>query len=342
MTSGSTKGKKKVAAAKPVKKKAASSLPAPLQTLVRYLYDEAKDALTTRVAAKITAKGIETPLAILTIGQIEKGEAILEDLYTEFKKKKKSASVLETLSGDFYTAIPHRIGRSRKAVNEAVIDTLEEFHQKQETLQLMKDMLQVNGEGGSVLFDSAVDDEYKALGCKIEPLDKKDPKYKEIADYVVKSQVKMSSIKVQNIYTVKRDSEWKQFATKIPNQKLLFHGSNIRNWVGILSRGILLPKIVVSLGVDRTDEGWLGSGIYFGDAACTSACYAAAGKKGTSMIGIARVALGKVKQFHEITYGITKPPAGHHSCHGVRCDDDVFVIYQSNQQRLEYLVEITH
>ena len=44
-------------------------------------------------------------------------------------------------------------------------------------------------------------------------------------------------------------------------ERLLFHGSNIKNWVGILTRGILLPKIVVSLGVDRTDEGWLGSGI---------------------------------------------------------------------------------
>jgi hypothetical protein len=51
----------------------------------------------------------------------------------------------------------------------------------------------------------------------------------------------------------------------------LRRGSRIPNWVGILSRGILLPKIVVSLGVNRTDAGWLGNGIYFGDAICTSA-----------------------------------------------------------------------
>lgn len=353
LTSGAGGKKKKAAAvvAKPVKKKAASSLPAPLQTLVRYLYDEAKDALTTTVAVKITAKGIETPLGILTLGQIAKGEAILDEAYEVFKSKsKKKAADLEKLSGDFFTAIPHRIGRTRKAVNEAIIDTLEEFHQKQETLQLMKDMLQVNGEGGSVLFDSAVDEEYKALGCTITPLDKKQDKYEEIEEYVVKSQVKMNSIKVKGVYALKRDDEWKTFASKISNQKLLFHGSNIRNWVGILTRGILLPKIVVSLGVNRTDEGWLGSGIYFGDAACTSACYAAAGKKGTSMIAVARVALGKVKKYHEITYGISKPPAGYDSCHGVRSDDgvdsefddDELVIYKSNQQRLEYLIEITH
>jgi poly [ADP-ribose] polymerase len=345
-------GKKKKAAVAVVKKKAApkaSALPAALQALIRYLYDEAKDALTTRVAAKITAKGIETPLGVLTLGQIDKGEEILEELFVQFKKKKKDASEMERLSSEFYTAIPHRIGRSRSAVQDAIIDTLEEFHQKQETLQLMKDMLQVNGEGGNVLYDAHVDAEYDALGCKIEALEKKDKTYREIADYVVDSQVKIDSIEVHNVYTLKRDKEWKDFASKITNQKLLFHGSNIRNWVGILSRGILLPKIVVSLGVDRTDEGWLGSGIYFGDASCTSAFYASSGRKGTSFIAIARVALGKVKDFHEITYGITKPPTGHHSCHGVRCtddvdsefDDDEFVIYQGNQQRLEYLVEIT-
>src|SRR5205085_5741460 len=63
-----------------------SSLPAPVQDLVRYLYDEATHALTNSVAAKITAHGIETPLGILTLGQIEKGEEILLELYGQFQK----------------------------------------------------------------------------------------------------------------------------------------------------------------------------------------------------------------------------------------------------------------
>src|SRR5947209_4298771 len=119
-----------------------------IQRLVRYIYDEATNALTSTVAAKITAHGIETPLGVLTVGQIEKGEAILQDLYQVFqdKKAKNRQADLERLSGDFYTAIPHRIGRTRAAVATAVIDSMELFEQKQETLQLMKDMLQVNGE----------------------------------------------------------------------------------------------------------------------------------------------------------------------------------------------------
>ena len=267
----------------------ASKLHAGVQDLVRYLYDEAKGALTTTVAAKITAHGIETPLGILTLGQIEKGEAILTELYDVFQNKKTKArrrdEEMTRLSGEFYTAIPHRIGRTRAAVASAVIDTLEAFEQKQQTLQLMKDMLQVNGEGGSVLFDARIDQEYDALRCRVEWLEPGSSEFKEMADHVVNSQIKSKSIKVKNLYRVRRDEEWEQFTEKLGNQRMMFHGSRIQNWVGILSRGILLPKIVVSMGVHRTDAGWLGHGIYFGDAACTSVYYTTPGRKKTRLHG---------------------------------------------------------
>jgi len=43
---------------------------------------------------------------------------------------------------------------------------------------------------------------------------------------------------VHNVYTVRRPGEWENFSEEIENQRLLFHGSRIQNWVGILSRGI--------------------------------------------------------------------------------------------------------
>jgi len=333
-------------APKPVIK--ASDLSAPIQELVRYIYDEATNALTSSVAAKITANGIETPLGVLTLGQIEKGEKYLMELYDQFQKKKKNRSEMERLTGEFYTAIPHRIGRTRAAVDTAVIDSLEVFEQKQSILQLMKDMLQVNGEGGSVLFNAKIDQEYEALGCQIEAIDRGNPKFGELKEYVEKSQIKTNNVRVQNIYTLKRKGEWDAFTKTIDNQRVLFHGSRIQNWVGILSRGILLPKIVVSLGVNRTDAGWLGNGIYFGDAICTSTFYATPGRRKTKLIGLTRVALGKMMDYTKITYGLAGPPAGYHSCHGVRNTaktpsqfaDDEYVVYQMEQQRLEYLVEV--
>ena len=102
------------------------------------------------------------------------------------------------------------------------------------------------------------------------------------------------------------------------------------------------------MGVHRTDAGWLGHGIYFGDAACTSFAYTTPGKKKTSLMAIARVALGKMKDFTKITYGLAAPPDGYNSCHGVRAKtlrpsefaDDEYVVYDVRQQRLEYLAEV--
>lgn len=323
-----------------------SKLPPGIQALVSYIYAEATNALTSTVSAKITANGIETPLGVLTLGQIQEGDRILAELYELFKRK-QAHDEMARLSGEFFSTIPHRIGRSRAAAQMAVIDTLAEFEAKQETLQLMKDMLRVNGDEANVLFDSQVDQKYKALGCEVGWLEKDSKTFKELSRYVVDSQVKSKRVKVKNVYTLRRGAEHEVFDEGIGNQRLLFHGSRIKNWVGILSRGILLPKIVVSLGVNRTDAGWLGHGIYFGDAACTATFYTSPGQKGTRLLALANVSLGKTKQYRKITYGLNEPPSGFQSCHGVRrkpgvasqFDDDEYVIYKTDQQRLDYLVE---
>lgn len=314
-----------------------------IQEIVSYLYSEATNALTSTVNATITANGIETPLGVLTLGQIDKGQVFLDQIATALSKKKKDQEELTELSGQFYTEIPHRFGRSREQALLAVIDSANKIAEKQDTLQLMRDMLNVNGKT-NVLVNPEIEQKYKALNCEIDLVP--DGHYKEMREYFEKSVVRGGAkVKVKNLWKIKRPEEHDHFTKDVKNHKLLFHGSAAKNWVGILSRGLLLPKIVVTLGVHRTDAGWLGSGIYFGDAACTSAGYAHPGKKNTRFIAIANVALGKMKDYDKITYGLSAPPTGYDSTHGVRGTqfaDNEYVIYQHNQQRLEYLVEATY
>lgn len=52
---------------------AESQLSTQLQTLIKVLYDEASDALKSELLAQVTNKGLETPLGILALKQIEKG-----------------------------------------------------------------------------------------------------------------------------------------------------------------------------------------------------------------------------------------------------------------------------
>ena len=308
----------------------------PIQEIVAYFYSEATNALTTTVNATITANGIETPLGVLTMGQIDKGQEVLDKFAQLFGTKKPSRDKMTDLSGEFYTVIPHRFGRSRANAELAVIDTANKVNEKQDTLQLMRDMLSVNGKT-NVLVNPEIQKKYDALGCTIEQSSTGD--YNRIKSFVEKS----SHAKVSNVWVIKRKDEHEAFTKSIKNNhKELFHGSAPKNWVGILSRGLLLPKIVVSLGVKRTDAGWLGNGIYFGDVASTSLAYAGTGKRGTSFLTVATVAMGKMKPFKKITYGLSKPPDGFDSCHGVsgtEFSDDEFVIYAHEQQKLEFLVE---
>lgn len=71
-----------------------------------------------------------------------------------------------------------------------------------------------------------------------------------------------SKVNVGNIYEVERPPEHKSFNSKVGNNMLLWHGSRISNFVGILSQGLRIapPEAPVS--------GYLfGKGIYLADMA---------------------------------------------------------------------------
>ena len=73
----------------------------------------------------------------------------------------------------------------------------------------MKDMLQVNGDAGgaSVLYDAQVDAQYASLKCDLNWLDPDRPDYKQIASHVIDSQRRGRSIKVHNVFAVRRGEE---------------------------------------------------------------------------------------------------------------------------------------
>jgi poly [ADP-ribose] polymerase len=70
---------------------------------------------------------------------------------------------------------------------------------------------------------------------------------------VQSSCIKGEPIIVDNIFSVNRPAERAAFKTEIIDQRSLFHGSRISNYVGLLSRGVLMPKVVVAMGGKRRD-----------------------------------------------------------------------------------------
>jgi hypothetical protein len=56
----------------------------------------------------------------------------------------------------FYTLIPHRLGRSKAEMAAAIIDTIEKLEEKQELLQLMKDVLKVQRQAWGFALNAVI------------------------------------------------------------------------------------------------------------------------------------------------------------------------------------------
>ena len=122
---------------------------------------------------------------MLTIEQIEKGEDCLSRILEEIKKKSPNKSKLESLSSEFFTMIPHHLGRSQASIKSNIITTEEQYTQKMELMQLMKDLVSVSGtKEGNVLIDPNVEAKYKALGCEIRHIEKSEKEFKDVQTYI--------------------------------------------------------------------------------------------------------------------------------------------------------------
>jgi hypothetical protein len=237
-----------------------------------------------------------------------------------------------------------------------------------------------SGAGSSAPVDAAakaaaqVVSQYEALGCDIQPLDTDGDEHNAVLQYLRRHRTKAdhknftdkasdlvdSAIgsagkppkgdwfaqNVYRVYKLRREVEHVDYSgPKVGNEHHLFHASRITHWVGILSRGLLLPAAVTKLGIRRTDFGWLGAGIYFGAEWDTSEQYCTPGSHGTGCMLVARVALGKIQDNILQDGSIAAPNAGYNSIHGdptkkgTQFDDHEYCVYEGNQHTMSYLVQ---
>ncbi|XP_078001506.1 protein mono-ADP-ribosyltransferase PARP4-like isoform X2 [Glandiceps talaboti] len=282
------------------------------------------------------------PVSTLKTSKVQKAESILLQLRRAIDKG-ESSSEISKLSAEFYAMIPHKS-------QQFTIDNKSLIAKKQDLCQLIKDIVSVSEATNWSVRESLLA-KYTALRCHIKHLNDSNMDYKNIRNMVVSSQYGDTDVKIANIYAVSRAVEESEFVEHLGNTKYLFHASKPTNFVGILSRGLLLPKVVVDdYGGKRTDPGMLGHGIYFADSSSTSAKYTSASqKRGTRLMLVNEVALGQCLDVYKYNTEMTGPPNGYHSVHGVRkteqqpsdFKDDEFVVYNTNQQRIRFLVEFT-
>lgn len=308
----------------------------PVGELVEHIWREAMGELESIISIPVTSVKSE---------QVEKAEAILKQI-KEALDNNNSTGELVT---EFYSLIPHH------AEHRVTSPTKAWLSRKQDLCQLIKDMVSVS-EATDWSMRSGTQSKYKALRCTIEHVASTDGQYKTLKNQFLTALVAVareqdSSFEIQNIYAVTRPVENSNYTQEIDNKQFLYHSSRVENFVGIMSRGLMLPKVVVDdFGGTRSDPGMLGSGIYFASDPRTSVAYSTASKtKGTRLMLINEVALGNCLDKTQKDLTLTCAPEGYQSVHGVKATDeqpsdfknDEFVVYRTEQQRIKYLVEFT-
>ncbi|XP_063069062.1 protein mono-ADP-ribosyltransferase PARP4-like [Engraulis encrasicolus] len=190
---------------------------------------------------------------------------------------------------------------------------------------------------------------YRALGCSIQTLRTHSPDYHTLTHMLQQhSDIEMQ---IQDVFRVQRGAELQMFREELGNVRPLLHSTSPASFVGILSRGLLLPRVGVERhGVERTDIGFLGGGIYFSDSFSTSVKYSKRSETdGSRLLLVCEVALGHCRDVRKRDTTLTAAPDGYHSMHGVRStpnqhsefEDDEYVVYSPDQVRLKYVVRYT-
>ncbi|XP_067460380.1 protein mono-ADP-ribosyltransferase PARP4 [Thunnus thynnus] len=271
----------------------------------------------------------------LSLNDVSRAEGLL--IQAQRKQREGNYAEVMSLLDEVYTLLPHR--EPHPPPNAKLIS------QKLDLCQLIRDVLNVSEMTLRSPAPSCLG-KYRALRCSIELVPPNSPEFQDVT-----ALLQDSAVQIQQVLRVSRGVELQTFKSELRNIKSLLHSSSPSNFVGILSRGLLLPRVGVEHhGIERTDVGNLGSGIYFSNAASTSLKYSKPSvTDGSRLLLVCDVALGGCKAVHKRDPTLTQAPEGHDSVHGVRhtpntqseFEDDEYVVYSPDQVKLNYVVQFS-
>jgi len=193
------------------------------------------------------------PISKLSTKSITEGYEIL-GLLAENVKAKATKAKLEELTADFYKLIPHE--------NENIIlDTEQRIKEKIELLDSLKEAQIAFKLCEKQTGANAVDHNYKMLKCELSYVEPKSKEYTVIEEYIKNTQ-EFYNFEIVDLFSLSRDNEEQRFKTwkARGNRMLLWYGSRLTNFVGILSQGLRLPCPEVPNSAFR-----VGKGIYLTD-----------------------------------------------------------------------------
>lgn len=288
-----------------------SKLAASVQDLMKLLFDMES---MRKAMISFDLDLVKMPLGKLSKNQLQEAYKVLSEL-SELVATGGSNAKFVGLSNKFYTLVPHNFGMR----NAPLIDTLELIRGKRE---MVDSLLEI--EIAYAMLQADVDDtlnpldaHYGQLRTKLKALDHDSNEFQLIQTYVTNTHGQTHdayTLEIQDVFKVKREGEKKKFKQfqSLHNRQLLWHGSRLTNYVGILSNGLkIAPPEAPTTGY------MFGKGVYFADMVSKSANYCfTTPENDVGLMLLSEVALGDPHELTASSY-ISKLPDGKHSTKGI-------------------------
>jgi len=284
-----------------------SSLSKKVQELIELIYNT---NIMKEQMKEIGYDANKLPLGKLGKSTLEEGYKILKKIEKVIDGKDKGDFF--ELSSKFYSLIPHNFGF--KHMSNFVIRDKVTLKAKVDMIQSLSDI-----EIATKILDEAKEDEevdaylsyYQKLYCDITHIPEDDKIYNILETYLKNSSSDNTyqRLEILEAFELKKHGEHEKFKD-VGNKMLLWHGSRITNYVGILSQGLRIapPEAPVS--------GYLfGKGVYFADMASKSACYCYPSNN-VGLILLCEVALGNPHELLTTDCNAANLPNGKHSTKG--------------------------
>ncbi|XP_043217135.1 poly [ADP-ribose] polymerase 1-like [Amphibalanus amphitrite] len=262
------------------------------------------------------------PLGKISKNQMKKAFEILTEAQALVEKKGDPAAkapLLLDCSNRFFTLIPHDFGMQKPPL----LDNLDIIKEKVDMVSSLMDielaysLMKAADKIQSAEHEDPVDTHYKKLNADITVLERDSEKFRLLETYIKNTHASTHSnytLELEQVFCVSRKGEatrYKPFS-KLHNRKLLWHGSRLSNFAGILSQGLrIAPPEAPATGY------MFGKGIYFADMVSKSANYCFASHTNPrGLLLLCEVALGNMYEKKHSEY-ITKLPTGKHSTKGL-------------------------
>ena len=296
---------KPVAKAKGKAKPAGPALDSRIQSLISLIFDL---NMINKALAEIGYDAKKMPLGKLSAANLKRGFEVLKRI--EDALEHKNSGALGTLSSEFFTLIPHDFGFQH--MSQFVINTKQKLKDKVEMLESLGEMkiaTNMLAEDTSAL--DPIRSNYAKLHCEMQPLERDTEIFRLLEEYVQTTHAATHSyytLTILDIFEVEREKEEGRFNKKMHNRMLLWHGSRLTNWVGILSQGLRIapPEAPVS--------GYMfGKGVYFADMVSKSANYCCSTREqNVGCMLLCDVALGNPNELLHADFNASKLPANKH------------------------------